>query len=74
MPVYLRKGQKQHTTQEANEARLVTKVRWTVESFHDPIKKVAIFLRTNRKFIVTKASRLCEDSFCVVKLLSWINR
>ncbi|CAF4951891.1 unnamed protein product, partial [Rotaria socialis] len=34
MTIYLPKGQKQHTTNEANEARLVTKVRWTVESYH----------------------------------------
>ncbi|CAF1566373.1 unnamed protein product [Didymodactylos carnosus] len=39
MPVYLKKGQNQHTTKEANESRLVTKVRWVVESFHARLKK-----------------------------------
>ena len=34
MPSYLQKNQTQHTTEEANNARLVTKVRWTVESHH----------------------------------------
>ena len=43
MPVYLSKGQKQHTTQEANEARLETKTRWTVESCHARLKKWRFF-------------------------------
>ncbi|CAF2155112.1 unnamed protein product [Rotaria magnacalcarata] len=43
MPIYLPKGQKQHTTNEANEARLVTKVRWTVESYHARLKKWRFF-------------------------------
>ena len=43
MLVYLRKGQKQHTTREANEAQLVTKVRWTVESYHARLKKWRFF-------------------------------
>jgi hypothetical protein len=39
MPVFLRKGEKQHTTEDANKSRLVTRVRWTVESYHARIKK-----------------------------------
>lgn len=39
MPVFLKKGQKQHTTEEANESRLVTKVRWIVESANGRIKQ-----------------------------------
>lgn len=39
MPEYLKKGQKQHTTEEANHSRLVTKVRWVVESANGRIKK-----------------------------------
>ena len=39
MPVYLPKEQKQHTTKEANEERLVMKVRWIVESYHARLKK-----------------------------------
>ena len=38
-PVYLNKSQNQHNTEEANESRLVTKVRWTVESYHSRMKK-----------------------------------
>ena len=39
MPHFLNKSQKQHTTEEANESRLVTKVRWVVESANGRIKK-----------------------------------
>ena len=38
-PVYLNKFQNQHNTEKANESRLVTKVRWTVESYHSRMKK-----------------------------------
>ena len=38
-PAYLNKSQNQHSTTEANESRLVTKVRWTVESYHARMKK-----------------------------------
>ena len=39
MPEYLSKGQKQHSTEEANHSRLVTKIRWVVESANGRIKK-----------------------------------
>ena len=39
MPHFLNKSQKQHTTEEANESRPVTKVRWVVESANGRIKK-----------------------------------
>ena len=39
MPSYLPKGQKQHSTEEANVSRLVTKVRWVVESVNGRIKQ-----------------------------------
>ncbi|XP_033763920.1 uncharacterized protein LOC117345083 [Pecten maximus] len=39
MPPYLKKGAKQHTTQDANLSRLVTKVRWIVESVNGRIKQ-----------------------------------
>lgn len=38
MPAYLPNGQKQHTVQEANLSRLVTKVRWVVESVNGRVK------------------------------------
>ena len=49
MPVYLPKGQKQHTTKEANETRLVTKVRWTIEPYHARIKKWRFFFQKESK-------------------------
>ncbi|XP_033756201.1 uncharacterized protein LOC117338945 [Pecten maximus] len=39
MPVFLPKGQKQYTTVDANTSRLVTKVRWVVESVNGRIKQ-----------------------------------
>ena len=39
MPIYLPKGCKQHSTEEANLSRLVTKVRWVVESANGRIKQ-----------------------------------
>ena len=39
MPFYLGKGKKQHTTEEANKSRLITKVRWVVESANGRIKQ-----------------------------------
>jgi hypothetical protein len=39
MPAFLKKGEKQHSTTEMNEARLCTKTRWSVEAFHGRLKK-----------------------------------
>lgn len=38
MPYYLSKGSSEHSTEEANLSRLVTKVRWVVESANGRIK------------------------------------
>ena len=38
MPAYLQKNEKQHSVKEANESRLVTKIRWVVESVNGVIK------------------------------------
>ncbi|CAC5387950.1 unnamed protein product [Mytilus coruscus] len=43
MPVYLKKGSKQHPVEEANASRLVTKVRWVVESVNARIKQWRFF-------------------------------
>ena len=43
MPSYLKKGISQHTTEEANQSRLVTKVRWAVEAYHGRKKKWLFF-------------------------------
>lgn len=39
MPHFLKKSPKQHTTEEPNESRLVSKVRWVVESANGRIKQ-----------------------------------
>ena len=39
MPAFLPKGQKQHIVEEANLSRLVTKVRWVVESVNGRAKQ-----------------------------------
>ena len=38
MSAYLYMGLSQHTAKEANESRLVTKVRWVVEAYHGRVK------------------------------------
>ncbi|XP_065939474.1 uncharacterized protein, partial [Magallana gigas] len=43
MPQYLQKGNSQHSTEEANTSRLVTKVRWVVESVNARIKQWKFF-------------------------------
>ena len=42
MPDFLTKGQKQHTVEQSNRSRLITKVRWRVESYHARMKKWAL--------------------------------
>ncbi|XP_062619706.1 uncharacterized protein LOC134281247 [Saccostrea cucullata] len=39
MPCFLQRGTSQHTTQEANQSRLITKVRWVVESANARLKR-----------------------------------
>ena len=43
MPDFLTKGQKQHTVEQANRSRLITKVRWRIESYHARMKKWNLF-------------------------------
>jgi hypothetical protein len=38
MPVFLKRGQKQHTVEESNSSRLVTKILWVVESLNGKLK------------------------------------
>ena len=42
MPVFLSAHQKQLSTTDANATRLVTKTRWTVEAYHDQVKRWAL--------------------------------
>lgn len=44
MPSLLPRGQKQFTTEEANESRLVTKTRWIVEARNGHLKTIFKFL------------------------------
>lgn len=39
MPFHLPRGKKQHSTTEANISRMVTKVRWVVESANGRLKQ-----------------------------------
>ena len=43
MPVYLKKGSKQHSTEDANTSRLITKIRWIVESINGRLKQWRFF-------------------------------
>lgn len=43
MPAFLKAGLAQHSVQEANESRLVTKIRWAVEAYHGRMKKWQFF-------------------------------
>lgn len=46
MPRFLEKGQKQMSTSDANKSRLVTKIRWVVESSNARIKRWRYLDRT----------------------------
>ena len=39
MPEFLTKGKKQHDTLSANKSRMISKIRWRVESYHARLKK-----------------------------------
>ena len=43
MPFFLPKGKTQHTTEEGNYSRFVTKVRWVVEAVNGRVKQWKIF-------------------------------
>ena len=43
MPVYLKKGSKQLSTEDANTSRLITKIRWIVESINGRLKQWLFF-------------------------------
>ena len=53
MPGFLQQGEKQLTTEQANDTRMTTKTRWVVESFHSQFKKWRFFSeRISQDFIV----------------------
>ena len=43
MPVYLKKGSKQHSTEDANTSQLITKIRSIVESMNGRLKQWRFF-------------------------------
>ena len=43
MPSFLKQGTAQHTAEDANQSRIVTKVRWAVEAYHGRMKKWLFF-------------------------------
>ncbi|XP_062589596.1 uncharacterized protein LOC134251226 isoform X2 [Saccostrea cucullata] len=45
MPAFMKKGEKQMSTEDANTSRLVTKIRWVVESANARIKRWKFFDR-----------------------------
>ena len=61
MPSFL-KGKKQHSTQEANKSRLVTKVRWVVEAVNGLIKTWLFF----KNIVPNKSIRYIGDDFRAV--------
>ena len=72
IPVYLPKDKKQDTPQEANESRLVIKVRWNIESYHARLEKWRFFSERIENSLLLK-QRLCKSSFGLIKPLSRIN-
>lgn len=52
MPCYLPKGAKQHSTEEANMSRLITKVRWVIESVIKRIKQWKMLNKVIPSYIV----------------------
>ncbi|CAC5400582.1 unnamed protein product [Mytilus coruscus] len=73
MPLYLKKGQKQHTTEEANTSRLVTKVRWIVESVNGRLKQWRFFDKVvSNHYIpfIRELLRLIKANLIKIKLQS----
>lgn len=52
MPCYLPKGAKQHSSEEANMSRLITKVRWVIESVIKRIKQWKMLNKVIPSYIV----------------------
>ena len=46
IPSYLKKEESKHSIEDANQTRLVTKVRWVVETYHGRMKKLKFFMRS----------------------------
>ncbi|CAF4073830.1 unnamed protein product [Rotaria sp. Silwood2] len=56
MPDFLAKGQKQHSVEQTNRSRLITKVRWRIESYHARMKKWTLFSGRIEKAFIPKVA------------------
>ncbi|CAC5410204.1 unnamed protein product [Mytilus coruscus] len=63
MPSFLKKGQSQFTTEESNTSRLITKIRWVVESANGRIK-------TRKKIESENLHRIRSSSWCKIDAAS----
>ncbi|CAF2050509.1 unnamed protein product [Rotaria magnacalcarata] len=62
MPFFLNKNQSQFTTAEANETRLITKIRWVIESANGRVKQWQFF----NKIIPNSMLEKIDDYFQIV--------
>ena len=67
IPCFLSKNQTQFTTAEANQTRLVTKLRWIVESVNGRIKKFEYF---NKMISNNSIPKINENLFILCSLLN----
>ena len=54
MPLFLKRNQSQFTTTDANQTRLITKVRWVIESTNERVKQWQFFNRTIPNSMIEK--------------------
>ena len=54
MPLFLNRNQSQFTTTEANQTRLIAKIRWVIESANGRVKQWQFFNRTIRNSMIEK--------------------
>ena len=73
MPCYLSKGTKQHSTKEANTSRLVTKVRWVVESVNGMIKQWKMLNKVIPNTLILGIADIVRTIYAHCKFSSNIN-
>ena len=73
MPCYLSKGTKQHSTKEANTSRLVTKVRWVVESVNGMIKQWRMLNKVIPNTLILGIADIVRTIYAHCKFSSNIN-
>ncbi len=60
MPLFMKKDQKQYTTDEANKTRLITKVRWVIESANGRVKQWRFFNNVVPNTMIEKTGNYFE--------------